>query len=238
MYKWILLGLTVGAGLVTLISEPIQCVMALGPLAVAGIGLAANVIGSALKGSEQRTAQIPKWLQDKLLYEFENFRSDQFMPDTEELINLGDLEAEQILSSLPVSSERFNAEAASRGVFTSGEALSNLYRNVVTPVFSAAETARSRRRVQAEGLRLEGARTAEEFRQRLLSILAQSVSPELPPETFGDRLGDLLGEIGGFGTQLGIGQQLGIYPSGRSAGRPVVNPRYVRSAMSAGASLV
>lgn len=202
MFGKIYLSLMSVAGIVSLFSDPIVCSMAIGPLAVAGIGLGANVLGKLMGGGQQQSAQVPEWLIEMLRGEVRNFRTDDFI---EEFTSLGEAESQEILGQLPVSMEAFNAQAASRGVFTSGEGLSNLYSNVVTPVFRAAETARSGRRAQ-------GTQMAHQLRQQLMQMLAGTIRPETPQRGFGQQIGDLLTEIGGFGTQLGAGQAMGVYP--------------------------
>jgi len=214
MFKWIFGLLCVVAFVSSYYAEPITCSMALVPLAIAGIGMGANILGKLMGGGQPQSAQVPSWLSDMLRDEVRNFRSDDFMVDTGAFSALGEAESQQILSQLPVGMEAFNAEAASRGVFTSGEGMSNLYRNVVAPVYGMAETARSRRTVQGEQLRLQGATQAEQLRQQLLQMLAGTIRPEMKQKGFGQQIGDLLTEIGGFGAKAGIGTELGLFEGG------------------------
>lgn len=60
-------------------------------------------------------------------------RTSGFMPDKADFDAALQSQIEQIFSRLPVSVEQFNAEAASRGVFSSGEAVTSLYRDVYQP---------------------------------------------------------------------------------------------------------
>lgn len=202
MFKWIFGLLCAGVAVSSFYAEPITCNIAIAPLAVASIGVGTNILGKLMGGGQQQSAQVPEWLIEMLRGEVRNFRTDDFI---EEFTSLGEAESQEILGQLPVGMEAFNAEAASRGVFTSGEGLSNLYSNVVTPVFRAAETARSGRRAQ-------GTQMAHQLRQQLMQMLAGTIRPETPQRGFGQQIGDLLTEIGGFGTQLGAGQAMGVYP--------------------------
>ncbi len=83
----------------------------------------------------------------------ENFSG--FLPNESIFQEQMEAQFEQIKSFLPISQEAFNADAASRGVFRSGEAQKFLYRDVYAPIAQslASVSAKSRLAFQEAQLR-------------------------------------------------------------------------------------
>lgn len=171
------------------------------PLAIAGAGAAVNLFGRLLGGDKQP----PSWLIDLLRGELDSNKLSDLMPDR------GIFEAEtqsridEILAGLPVSAEAFDAEAASRGVFGSGEGIREKYRSVYAPVARAATGAAVTGQVGYENLRVRAAAQDRALRLQVLQLLAGIMNPE---ESTGSKIGGFFEDIGAFGAGYGLNKEL------------------------------
>lgn len=181
---------------------------AIGPLAVAGIGVGLNAVGGLLKGG-QKGPQLPKEVMDLLYKNAKLDRSNMFVPDQTAFTASINAQIADILAQIAPGMEAFNADRAARGTFSSGEATTQAYRTVYAPIARAATSAATQGAVGYEQLAQRGRIAGDTANQNALAILSGN-APRTIEQDFGDILGGLLEEGGAFATQLGLLKQLGL----------------------------
>lgn len=141
---------------------------------------------------------------DVLEQEYKRNRGD-FAPDVKAWQDVMKADVGQIMSSLPMSMEAFNADLASRGIYGSGEAPKHMYQDVVAPVARAATGATARFNLGLEESRQRGVVAEAQIRQQgLRDLLNAIISKEEYTTSWTELLfslgGNILGEGAGRGT--------------------------------------
>jgi len=104
---------------------------------------------------------------------------------------------EQILSQVPFAMEGFNADLASRGIYSSGEAPGAMYRDVLAPVAGQLASVATQGRLQFEGMRQQGAMTRAQIKEQQLQralqmwgvLRAEEAQPSFLEELIGTAVG-------------------------------------------------
>ncbi len=115
MYWISVIGLFVVTLIIKAFSDPIpgEFNCAIGPLAIAGAGLATQAISGFLGGNKQ--GELSKEVQDLLKANVRKDRSTQFLPDKSAFDAQLKAQLDELFAKLGVNLEDFNAGAASRG---------------------------------------------------------------------------------------------------------------------------
>jgi hypothetical protein len=187
-------------------------VMAIAPLAIAGMGAGASLLGGLFGGGGGSEPAAPQWLIDLLRSEAGGGVQGAFLPDKGAYQEQLQTQLAQIMSQLPVGMEQFNAQAAARGVFGAGEGMTSLYRDVVNPIFQTAASTTARSNLGYAQAYQQGSMQAEQFRQNALQMLVQAslAQKEGSPSGFQRAMGGV-GNIGEFGAQYGLLKRLGLF---------------------------
>lgn len=177
------------------------------PLAVGGIGLGARLAGDIFGGS----GGLPEWYIDLIRGEVERDRTSGFLPDREVFDEALQSQLAGFTAQLPASVEAFNADAAARGVFSSGQAGAELYRTAIAPIARAGTTAIAQANLGFAQAEQRGRIAADTSRQNYLALLGQALSGQT---STGQRIAGTLGELGDFGIQYGTLGALGFFDEG------------------------
>lgn len=171
------------------------------PIVGAGLGLAGSLLGSG--------GGLPQDFIDELSNKANSFRTDAFLPN--EAAYNADLEAKiaEIMSQVTGGVENFNANAASRGVYTSGEGLTHLYSDVYAPIARAGTSAVAAGKLGYAQAYQQGSIAAENIKQNYYSLLTNAMLNKSP--SFGDKLGGTLQDLGGLGVQAYLYDKLGLF---------------------------
>lgn len=173
------------------------------PLVVAGIGAGISALSRAFKPDPN------KWLHDRIKRSLDQYRQDRYVPDRAAFDANRDATIEGIMSQLPASIEAFNADAASRGLFSSGEAQRNLYSDAINPIAQSALQAGTQANVQYEQIRQRGLIAGDQYYQNLLQL-----SFGAPNRNAGNRIFSMLEEGGDFATQMALLTEMGLFEGG------------------------
>lgn len=175
------------------------------PYIAAAIGLS-SVIGAASGGSSaSQQNELPEWLKNLLLQEL-NRSGEQngFLPAQEEFQAVFDARAQQAQQEIGFTAEKFNANAASRNVFSSGEGLTQLYRQVYQPALNNLQTLGANLSLQYSQQYQQGRIASENFRQRILAMLTGGFGGQTTQQG-----GNFVGDVAGAGTNIAL-----LYGSG------------------------
>lgn len=136
----------------------------------AGTQIGGSIVGG-LFGGGGGAPELPEWLGDLLLAEYQNRSYEGFAPDRSTFTSSLNAEIENIMLKMGISKDAFKGEAASRGIHGSGEAMGAMYSNVVAPAVGQAAAATGRTMIQYEGLEMQGEIAAAGMRGRNLDRL-------------------------------------------------------------------
>lgn len=184
---------------------------AIAPLAMMGIGAGASLLGGLFGGGGGTEGAAPQWLIDMLKQEAGGGVQGAFLPDKRAYQAQLQTQLSQIMGQLPVGMEQFSSQAAARGVFGAGEGMTSLYRDVVNPIFQTAAATTAQSNLGYAQAYQQGSMQAEGFRQNALQMLVQATlaQKEKQPSGFQRFMGGI-GNLGEFGAQFGMLQQLGL----------------------------
>jgi len=182
----------------------------MGPLAIGAIGLGGSMLGRLLGSGG---GGLPKSIENLLMEIIRGQRMNVTMPDKTTWQANTNAQIADVLAQLPVSQEAFNADLASRGMFSAGEAPKNLYSQVYAPIARSAATVGTQGMLGYEQMKMN----AEQMRQQqMMQALQMLVSGQAGSTTGTQRLFDLLGEGGDFATKFLLLQKLGLIGGGGS----------------------
>jgi hypothetical protein len=169
-------------------------VMAIAPLAIAGMGAGASLLGGLFGGGGGSEPAAPQWLIDLLRSEAGGGVQGAFLPDKGAYQEQLQTQLAQIMSQLP------------------GEGMTSLYRDVVNPIFQTAASTTARSNLGYAQAYQQGSMQAEQFRQNALQMLVQAslAQKEGSPSGFQRVMGGV-GNIGEFGAQYGLLKELGLF---------------------------
>jgi hypothetical protein len=119
-----------------------------------------------------------------------------------------------IMAQLPVGREAFNADLASRGLSSSGEATKNLYSSVYAPIGRAAATVGSQNMLGYQSMKMQA---EQQNQQAMMQALQMLVGGQAGSSTGTQQLFDLLGEGGDFATKFLMMQKMGLFGGGDTA---------------------
>lgn len=174
------------------------------PYVAAAIGGSA-VLGAVSGGNSQSSQnQLPEWLRNLLLEELSRGGQNGFLPPQEEFQAVFDARTQQAQDSLGFNVEGFNANAASRNVFTGGESLTQLYRQVYTPALNNLQSIAADLNLQYSQQFQQGRIAAEERRLRILGLLTGGFQGQNAQQS-----GNVGGGLANAGTNLAL-----LYGSG------------------------
>lgn len=182
------------------------------PFAAAAIGVSALLGATSGGSSASQQNELPQWLKDLLLQELDRSGGQNgFLPAQEEFQAVFDARAQQAQDTLGFNVENFNANAASRNVFSSGEGLTQLYRQVYQPALNNLQTLGANLNLAYSAQYQQGRIASEEMRQRILELLTGGFTGQTAQQG-----GNFLGDIAGAGTNIGL-----LYGSGFFSGNQV-----------------
>lgn len=116
-----------------------------------------NRFVSQLGPVKEMIANSPAAKLEKLLQQRAEQQSySGFLPDQGMFDEAMAAQIDEILGRLPAGIEDFNADLASRGLFTAGEAPKYLYTDVIAPVARAAASVVGQSRLQFAGMQQQG----------------------------------------------------------------------------------
>ena len=177
---------------------------------IAGAG--ASLVGGALGGGGGREGAAPQWLIDMLRGEAGGGVQGAFLPDKAAYQEQLQTQLAQIMGQLPVEMQQFSEQAAARGVFGAGEGMTSLYRDVVNPIFQTAAATTAQSNLGYAQAYQRGSMQAEQFRQNALQMLVQATLAQKQKQPSGfQRFMGGIGELGEFGFQYGMLQELGLF---------------------------
>lgn len=139
-------------------------------LVSAGASIAGGVAGG-LFGGGGGAPELPEWLQDLILQEYNSRSYEGFAPDRSTFTSSMNAEVENIMRKMGINKDAFRAESASRGIHGSGEAMGAMYSSVVAPAVGEATAATGRTMIQYEGLEQRGEIAAASLRGQNLDRL-------------------------------------------------------------------
>jgi len=178
------------------------------PLAI-GAGIAGQILG----GKDQ-PGQLPPEVLAEILRAVKLDRSSMYIPDRDTFMAGIQANIDEILSGIAPGVEAFNADLASRGIFRSGEAPKELYRNVYAPIARAATSAATQGAIGYEQLRIQGASAAQQQALQALQLLVQG---SVPTGGQTSAFQDTLFNLGDLGTTLGLMKAFGLMGGGAAA---------------------
>lgn len=111
------------------------------------------------------------WIKKQLVSRYENERYDGFLPDREVYDQYVDTSVEEIMAGLPVAEEQYEADLASRGIRSSGEATKYKYQQVYAPVAREAAAVATRANLAYAQAYQQGSIAAEETKYKNLQAL-------------------------------------------------------------------
>ena len=120
-----------------------------------------------------------------------------FLPEQEEFQAVFDARAQHAQDTLGFNVENFNANAASRNVFSSGEGLTQLYRQVYQPALNNLQTLGANLNLAYSAQYQQGRIASEQMRQRILAMLTEGISG-----TTTQQGGNFLGDVAGAGSNI------------------------------------
>lgn len=175
-------------------------------------GGAASLAGGLFGGGGGTEPAAPQWLIDMLRGEAGKGVQGAFLPDRAAYDEALQAQLAEIMGQLPVGMEQFSAQAAARGVFGAGEGMTSLYRDVVSPIFRTAATTTAQSQLGYAQAYQRGSMQAEQFRQNALQMLVQATLAQKQRQPTGfQRFMGGIGNLGEFGFQYGMLQQLGLF---------------------------
>jgi len=124
-----------------------------------------------LFGGGGNAPEMPAWLGDMILSEYNNRSYEGFAPDKSVFTSSLNAQVGQIMTDMAIQKDAFNAEAASRGIHGSGEAMGAMYSSVVAPAVGRAAAATGQTMMQYEGLQMQGEIAAANLQGRNLDRL-------------------------------------------------------------------
>lgn len=165
------------------------------PIIGAGVGILGDILGGGGGG-------IPQELLDELQGRARDNRADAFLPDRGAFETNLQAQIDDILAQLPAGQEAFNAQAASRGVFTGGESLSRLYSDVYAPIARAGTSAVARGELGFAEATQRGRIAGSQQQQQYYNLLINAMLNREP--TTLERIGGGLSDLGSFGVNAYI----------------------------------
>lgn len=181
----------------------------MGPLGIGLLGGGATLVGDVLSNRDQG---VPPWLVDMLREQATQDNYQGFLPDKQLYDANLQSQIDQLLGQLPVGLEAFNAEQASRGTFTAGEATGAAYRDVYAPIARAGTQAITQSNLGYAQAYQQGSIQAANLRQNYMQLLVNSVINRRPSIT--GSIGSGLAGLGKIGTQFSLLKALGIFDEG------------------------
>lgn len=169
-------------------------------------------IGGGLFGGD--SPRIPKYVEDLIMTAYQDRNMTGFLPDKGAYDASLRANIDEIMAGMPVQSEAFEADLASRGIHGAGEAPKFKYQGVYAPIARAATSAAAQSELGYAQAYQRGSIAAEQMRQQMLGYLLQyhQTNTELAYRDYvADQSGiaDLFGGIGEFGAYLGFGELFG-----------------------------
>lgn len=128
-------------------------------------------IGGALFGGE--SPRIPPYMEQMLLKAYNDRNMTGFLPNKGAYDESLRADIDEIMAGLPVGSEAFESDLASRGIRGSGEAVGAKYRDVYAPIARAATSAAAQSNLGYAQAYQSGSIAAENLRQNTLQMLMQ-----------------------------------------------------------------
>lgn len=167
------------------------------------IGLLGAGIAGQVLGGKDKPGQLPPDVLKLIMDAVRQDRASAYLPDEATYMSGIQSQIDEILAGIPVGQEAFNTDLASRGIFRSGEAPKELYRNVYAPIARAATGAAVQGRIGYEGLKFNALSTANQQQLDALRILVGGSTPEGGQTSW---LQDLIFGLGQGATQYGAFQ--------------------------------
>jgi hypothetical protein len=150
---------------------------------------------------------LPKSIENMLMEIIRGQRMNVTLPDKGTYQAATQAQINEILAQMPVGQEGFNADLASRGLFSGGEAPKGMYQNVYAPIARAAATVGTQGMLGYEQMKMNAQQMQQ---QQMMQALQMLVSGQAGSSTGTQRLFDLLGEGGDFATKFMLLQKLGL----------------------------
>ena len=164
-------------------------------------------IGGALFGGE--SPRIPPYMEQLLLKAYNDRNMTGFLPDKGAYDESLRANIDEIMAGLPVGSEAFETDLASRGIRGSGEAAKYKYGQVYAPIARAATSAAAQSNLGYAQAFQSGNIAAEQLRQQTLQMLMQ-----MHQFNTGLDYQDYMSDQAGIGDLFGgIGQGVGMLAS-------------------------
>lgn len=136
-----------------------------------GFSISANMMQGRRLANINRPPSLESKMQNQLETLAMQERYTGFMPDKalfeEDLMN----SLEGIQAELPYAEEAFNADLASRGMYSSGEAPKYMYKDVVAPVARAMTSAVSSSKLAYAGQYQQGMMAQEQMRLNYINTM-------------------------------------------------------------------
>lgn len=153
----------------------------------------ASILGGLFGGGGKSEQALPQWLLDQLKQYSEKDFSNMFVPDKAAFTGATNANIASIMAKLPVSTDQFTGQLASRGLFGSGEGVSHLYSDVYAPIQREANLAAASGLLNYEQLAQQGKQFGAGLHENALQLLTQG---------YGARKGkdsNIFDTLGGFG---------------------------------------
>lgn len=178
MYWITVIGMFIATLIIKAFSDPIagEFNCAIAPLVLAGIGFGIKGASALLGGG--KSPELSQELQGVLKANARIDRTTAFTPDRTAIDERISLQIQQIFEQFGVNLENFNADAASRGVFTGGEANKVRGRDVLAPAVRAASSAVVQGNVQFEELKIRGLIAGDTANQNAIGLQARFSTPQ------------------------------------------------------------
>jgi hypothetical protein len=176
-----------------------------GMLIAQGIGGIAGLIA----GGTAKRPEMPEWLQKAMMemMDMKNFAG--FMPDKDAFDRSYWGKVDEILATLPVAKENYNAELASRGIHGAGEATKYGYEKVYAPVARATAGVAAESGIAFEEMRQRGSIAIQQLRQNTLQMLTQYHMGQLGYQ-YQDYMAEGAGRADFWGNLVSTGAYFGL----------------------------
>jgi hypothetical protein len=170
---------------------------------------AGNIFSGLAGAFGPDSPRLPEYLKKMLLSAYNDRNFTGYLPDKQAYDQTMRTEVDEIMAGIPIQSEAFEADLASRGIRGAGEAPGYKASQVYAPVTRAATTVVARSQLGYAQAHQQGMIAHERMRQNYLSMLMQYEGTNLDLEyrdfmadTAG--LAEFWGSIGEMGALYGI----------------------------------
>ncbi len=171
------------------------------PLAIAGIGAGLQIAGQVGAGLSR-----DRFYENLIKEQLDNFRRDRYVPDYEPFQQSIQLQIQDILSQVPGSIEALNADFASRGIFSGGEAPAAVIKYAIDPLVRSALTAGVQGEIGYQQLRSQGLQAADQYYAQLVGMGVGTQGPTTAQSVFG-----AIGQAGETAAQYGLLKEMGFF---------------------------